>query len=153
MPKATPPWFSGTHSQLHFHDVESLAEAAKLKATAPMRNHVTEILKFGESCLAAHTTVRPTTLLVHCYAGASRSTAAAFALACQALGKGEEAAALDYVIRLRPQAFPNALIVKWADELLGLNGEMVKALAPLRASFSQAVDDWIASRRRGEEAD
>lgn len=150
-PKATPAWFKGIHVQLHFHDVESNAEARTLRAQEPTRDHVAEILQFGQRCLVSRDSSHPITLLVHCYAGASRSTAAAYALACQALGKGEEAAALEYVLRLRPEAFPNLLIVKHADELLTLGGNMVKALAPLRKSFSQAVDVWMARRRRDEQ--
>lgn len=145
-PKTSPAWFTGIHVQLHFHDVESLAEATRLRATAPTSDQVAEILRFGQQCLATCAASRPTSLLVHCYAGASRSTAAAYALASQALGKGEEVAALEYVLRLRPEAFPNLLIVKHADQLLGLEGSMVRALAPLRKSFSRAVDEWIAKQ-------
>jgi len=150
-PKETPSWFKGIHVQLHFHDVESASEARTLRATQPNLEHVAEILRFGRRCLDNTDSTRPATLLVHCYAGASRSTAAAYALACQALGKGEEASALEYVIRLRPEAFPNLLIVKHADELLALGGNMLRVLAPLRKNFSQIVGEWIASRNRNEQ--
>lgn len=145
VPKATPVWFAGHHIQLHFHDVESLREANSVRAQIPTREHVAEILKMGERCLA-HEGPSPARLLVHCYAGASRSPAAAYALICQALKDTKASEALEFVLRLRPEAFPNALVVRLADELLGRNREMLRALAPLRATFNQLVDEWIASR-------
>jgi predicted protein tyrosine phosphatase len=71
-------------------------------------------------------------------------------LACQALGHGREREALDYVLRLRPQAVPNAFVVNLADQLLAAEGRLVKATAPLRASLRQQLDDWIASNPRKE---
>ncbi len=65
-------------------------------------------------------------LLIHCYAGVSRSTAAALiALALNADGRELEAAQ-----RLRqaaPHAQPNARIVALADRLLGRDGRLVAA--------------------------
>lgn len=148
-PKGTPRWFKGIHRQLHFHDVESIQEARVLQAVAPSETHVATILEFGEECLGAsrRTSVH---LLVHCFAGASRSTAACYALAAQVLGRGHTAAALQLVLTLQPEAFPNSLIVRHADKLLGFDGELVSGLAPLRKELSQAVDDWFR-RRQGNE--
>ena len=65
-------------------------------------------------------------LLIHCYAGVSRSTAAALiALALNADGRELEAAR-----RLRqaaPHAQPNSRIVALADRLLGRGGRLVAA--------------------------
>ena len=149
-PKGTPAWFRGVHEQLYFHDVESDAEARSLRATAPSRDKIERVLKFGRTCLVQSSAARPVTLLVHCYAGASRSPAVAYALACQALGPGREREALDYVLRLRPQAVPNAFVVNLADQLLVAEGRLVKATAPLRANLRQQLDDWIASNPRKE---
>ncbi len=67
-------------------------------------------------------------LLIHCYAGVSRSTAAAFAtLAALCPGTGEA----ELANRLRsasPSATPNARIVALADLALGRAGRMVGAI-------------------------
>ena len=149
-PKATPAWFKGNHLQLQFHDVESPREAEAVRAQVPTHEHVVEILRMGERCLALPAEAR-VRLLVHCYAGASRSPAAAYALICQALKQAKAEEALRLVLQRRPEAFPNALVVRHADSLLGRKGEMLRALAPLRARFNQLVDDWIAHRKQDED--
>jgi predicted protein tyrosine phosphatase len=150
-PKTTPSWFKGSHRQLHFHDVESSREAEALRATAPTEAHVTSVLALGEECLQ---TSRATSvhLLVHCFAGASRSTAACYALAAQVLGRGHAAEALQLVLKLQPEAFPNSLIVRHADKLLGFDGELVAALKPLRSGFNRAVTDWFQQSQKDRES-
>ncbi len=140
-PKETPVWFKGVHWQIQFHDVESLSEAREFGSTAPTREQVAEVLRYGEECLKASRT-GAVHLLVHCFAGASRSTAACYALVAQAVGAGKAKQALQFVVQLRPEAFPNLLVVKHADHLLGRGGELLRALAPMRQDFSEAVDDW-----------
>jgi len=142
-PKETPSWFSGVHQQLHFHDIENLQQAAELKRTAPTTAHVASILKLGTECLGI-SQLRPTHLLVHCQAGTSRSTAASFALLSQIFGAGCATEAINHIVQLRPRAFPNFLIVKYADQLLGRGGELVMALGPLRITFDQKIDEWVA---------
>jgi predicted protein tyrosine phosphatase len=70
-------------------------------------------------------------LLIHCYAGVSRSTAAAFITACALTPAIDEA---DLAWRLReasPTATPNAALVAAADVLLGRDGRMVSAVAAI----------------------
>jgi predicted protein tyrosine phosphatase len=150
-PKDTPAWFKGVHWQIQFHDVESLAEAHTMNAVAATREQVAEILQFGEECLRASRRT-PVHLLVHCYAGASRSPAACYALAAQALGPGRAADALEYVIRIREEAVPNLLVVQLADDLLQRNGEMIRALAPMRHALDCAVEEWLVEMERAKHA-
>jgi len=147
-PKATPDWFRGIHRQLHFHDVDSVQEARALRATAPTEDQVSSILEFGDECRKA-SQAGPVHLLVHCYAGASRSPAACYALAAQVLGRGHAADALQLVLGLEPDAFPNRLVVSHADKLLQFGGELIQGLKPLRKQFDEAVDDWIKERNPG----
>ena len=67
-------------------------------------------------------------LLIHCYAGVSRSTAAAYAAFCGlSPGLGED----DIALRLRaasPTATPNPRFVALADTALGRGGRMVAAI-------------------------
>ena len=70
-------------------------------------------------------------MLVQCWAGVSRSTAAAYVVACALEGEGREA---DVARRLReaaPFATPNPLIVALADAQLGREGRMVEAVAAI----------------------
>ncbi len=145
--KSTPVWFSGPHVQLHLHDLDTAHDATTLNSVLPTKEHVREILRIGAECLDAATKSEGANgvhLLVHCYAGISRSTAAAYAIATQAMGVEHAAEALAFVLRTRPEAYPNQLMVRHADRLLGGEGKLIAALQPLREQFSQAVEDWIA---------
>ncbi|MDC7786823.1 protein-tyrosine phosphatase family protein [Rhodoplanes sp. TEM] len=72
-------------------------------------------------------------LVVHCYAGISRSTAAAFTAACTIHPDRDELAIARALRTASPTACPNRLIVSLADRLLGRDGRMiaaVEAIAP-----------------------
>lgn len=71
---------------------------------------------------------RSAPLVIHCYAGISRSTAAAFIAAC-ALDETRSEAAIAHEIRRRsPTATPNSLMVRIADRLLARRGRMIEAV-------------------------
>ena len=80
---------------------------------------VQEILNFAKSA--------PLPILVHCRAGISRSTAIAYAILCQMFGPGMEDECMKRLAEIRPQAFPNELIVTIADKVLKRRGEMLRA--------------------------
>ncbi|MBK9083522.1 MAG: protein tyrosine phosphatase [Rhizobiales bacterium] len=89
----------------------------------PGQDHVDTLLAF----VGAWDRAQP--LIIHCYAGVSRSTAAAFISAC-ALRPDLDEAALAAAIRARsPTATPNSRLVAVADGLLGREGRMVAAVA------------------------
>ncbi len=70
-------------------------------------------------------------LLVHCALGISRSTAAAFVLACAA-GPDRPEREIAHALRAAcPCATPNALMVALADRQLGRDGRMVDAVAAI----------------------
>lgn len=70
-------------------------------------------------------------LLIHCFAGVSRSTAAAFIAAC-ALSPGRSEDAIAKAIRAAsPTATPNARLVEVADAILGRSGRMSDAVAAI----------------------
>ena len=77
-------------------------------------------------------------LLVHCWAGISRSTATAFIALCM-LNEDRPETALAQAIRdSAPHAQPNRLIVALADDLLGREGRMldaVEAMGPGRPAW------------------
>ena len=67
-------------------------------------------------------------LLIHCWAGVSRSTAAAFIAAC-ALRPHRDEAEIALAVRANsPTATPNARLVAIADAMLGRDGRMVAAV-------------------------
>jgi predicted protein tyrosine phosphatase len=108
--------------ELRFHDI--IDEQQRMIAPEP--DDVALLLRFGRDLLAepppqAH-------LLVHCHAGVSRSTAAMALLLAQARPDRPATEALDEVVRIRPQAWPNLRIIEIGDTLLGRNGEMVAAV-------------------------
>ena len=88
----------------------------------PGDEHVAELLRFVRGWPRA----KP--MVVHCYAGISRSTASAFVTAC-ALNPGRnERAIAQELRRLSPTACPNIRIVTIADRLLGRQGRLVDAV-------------------------
>lgn len=67
-------------------------------------------------------------IVVHCFAGISRSTAAAFITLC-ALRPERDEAELARGLRLAsPSATPNIRLVGFADRLLGRDGRMIAAI-------------------------
>ena len=88
----------------------------------PAETHVLHLLDFARAWN------RRAPLLIHCYAGVSRSTAAAFIAAC-ALKPEQDEAELAQLIRQRsPTATPNAKLVEIADQILNRNGRMSAAI-------------------------
>ena len=67
------------------------------------------------------------TVLIHCEAGVSRSTATALIMYAYWLGPGREDEAMERVIAQRPFAIPNRRMVALADRLLGLDGRLLQA--------------------------
>jgi predicted protein tyrosine phosphatase len=89
---------------------------------APSDQHIEKVLNFVRSW------DRRAPMVVHCYAGISRSTASAFAAAC-ALNPHRDESEIARQIRDRsPIAAPNRLIVSLADKALGRDGRMLRAL-------------------------
>ena len=108
---------------LHFHD--TLQPGPDL--VLPTIENVETILGFGRG-LIADSERHHIHLLVHCHAGISRSTAAMAILLAQAGPKGVEDRVFGQIQELRPQAWPNSLMIGLADELLGRKGRFLAAL-------------------------
>ena len=70
-------------------------------------------------------------LLIHCYAGVSRSTASAFIAACALAPNREEAEIARALRRASPTATPNPRFVALADAALGRSGRMREAIASI----------------------
>jgi len=110
-------------------DVESRLEALQRERMMPGSRCIAPTETMVERALAfAKVLPDDARLLIHCGQGISRSTAMAFAIMCQASPDLPERKVFQKVIELRPQASPNALIVKYADSLLARRGRMTKAI-------------------------
>jgi predicted protein tyrosine phosphatase len=95
----------------------------------PCVEHLEAILRFGEDWDAS----RP--LLVHCWAGVSRSTAAAFIIACARNPQVPELHVAQSMREASPTAYPNRLMIALADDMLGRDGRMLAARETMGASF------------------
>jgi len=112
---------TGRHLRLLMHDID--AEQAGF--TAPNASHVADFIDFVRSW------DHRTPMVIHCYAGISRSTAAAFIAQCALNPAVPE---LTIARRLRTasaSATPNRRFVSLADAALGRSGRMVQAAADI----------------------
>ncbi|MBP0617286.1 tyrosine phosphatase family protein [Jiella mangrovi] len=106
------------HLFLGFNDIAEPMDGF----TAPSTDHLDQLLDFGKGWS------REQPLAIHCWAGISRSTAAAYILAL-AINPDLDEAALAKELRHRaPSATPNPRLVALADERLGRGGRMVEAI-------------------------
>jgi predicted protein tyrosine phosphatase len=107
------------HLRLGVHDIAAPVEGL----THPDARLVETILDFGRSWDDA-----AAPLLIHCWAGISRSTATAFAIACERNPHADELAIARAMRRASPHAFPNRRIIALADDILDRRGRMLEAV-------------------------
>jgi predicted protein tyrosine phosphatase len=144
----------GAHRRttLHFHDVIDPGPGL----TLPTKEHVAEILAFGAGLAAELKADAERHLLVHCHMGISRSTAAMISLLAQIDPQESDDRLFERVRRIRPQAWPNSLMIGYADDLLGREGRLVAALR--RHYGTQLRErpqfvDWMRRLARDRELD
>ena len=103
--------------RLRLHDISSPLDGYIM----PDQEHIADLLSFVRRW------DRRAPMVVHCYAGISRSTASAFASVC-ALNPGRDEQSIALALRrASPTATPNIRIVSLADRL-GRDGRMVAAI-------------------------
>ncbi len=90
--------------------------------TLPAEEHVERLIDFVGRW------DRATPMVVHCYAGISRSSAGAYVAACAVNPKRNEQEIAWEIRRASRTAQPNAAIVSIADRLLKRQGRMVRAV-------------------------
>ncbi len=106
------------HLWLRLHDISAPLDGY----IVPDEQHVADLLNFVRGW------DRRAPLVMHCYAGISRSTASAFASVC-ALSPHRDERSIARALRLAsPTATPNIRIVSLADRLLGRDGRMTSAI-------------------------
>lgn len=118
----TPPGLAPErHLKLGVNDIADPMEGLIL----PDESVVTRLLAFGSDW----DETQP--MLVHCWAGISRSTASAFVLACERSPDAEEFQIAMAMRQAAAHASPNRRIVALADDILGRRGRMVDAVAAM----------------------
>jgi predicted protein tyrosine phosphatase len=116
------------HLRISVHDVIEPADGI----VCPDHTHISDLLAFARDWN------RTSPFLVHCWAGISRSTAAAYILLCDLHGAGHEARIANALRFHVPYAQPNRLMIRHADHLLARNGRMIVAIEAMRP----AVPAW-----------
>ncbi len=106
------------HLKLTFHDIVEPADGL----TAPASDHVETLIDF----LKARQGEDP--MLIHCWAGISRSTASAFTAMCLYNPQADERRLAQQLRSLSHVATPNRRIVAFADDIMGRQGRMVDAI-------------------------
>lgn len=115
----TPPGIvAERHLRLDFADIIEPREGE----VAPAAHHVEDILAFTKGW------DRRQPMVVHCFAGISRSTAGAFIAACHLMPERDEAEIARRIRLLSPTAQPNARLIAFADTLMSRNGRMINAI-------------------------
>lgn len=126
------------HHKIHLHDIRE----ELLDHVAPNGEHVRGLIGFLEEW------PREDPLLVHCWAGISRSTATAYVAACLHNPQADEIEIAQALRAASPTAFPNTRIVDFADDILGRKGRMRKAIDSMGRGevAEEAVPFFIPAR-------
>lgn len=121
-PYDTFPVFDGMgpdlHLQVPIHDI--VDDVGDWRA--PDSSDAERVIRFVESW------DRAAPMLIHCWAGISRSTASAFITACVHNPDANEMQIARAIRDASPTASPNRRLIAHADALLGRNGRMTRAV-------------------------
>lgn len=124
--------------------------------TPPSRELVEEVLGLGRSLsedLARGDNVR---LLIHCHKGVSRSSAAMLSFLAQVYRDETPEALFNRLRAIRPQAWPNSVMIGFVDEFLGYDGALVEALCVHyghRLRANPRTGEWMSSNGRAREVE
>lgn len=77
----------------------------------PQEKHILQALSFADG-------IGEGSILIHCHAGISRSSAIALAVIAKRIGKGKEPQSIKILEQINPHARPNKSIVWLTDEIL-----------------------------------
>jgi predicted protein tyrosine phosphatase len=107
------------HLRLTFNDVA----VASPGLTAPGAHDMVKLLTFIRQW------ERTSPMLIHCWAGISRSTAAGYIATCLLQPERDEEELAWELRKASPSATPNPMLIILADEALGRDGRMRRAIA------------------------
>ena len=116
------------HLKVGVNDINASQEGL----VSPKEDHVASVLDHGRTWDVT------SPLLIHCWAGVSRSTASAFMIACQRNPDIAPARIANLIRSLSPTATPNRLLTSIADDMLTRGGTMVDAVD----AIARGADCW-----------
>lgn len=119
--EGVPETPQGIDPARHLHIEVDDVPASYAGDIEPTAAHVRAFLDFAEKWN------RQGAMFVHCYAGVSRSTAAALCILCH-YNPGRETAAAAALRQAAPHAKPNRQIIALADRVMGLDNRLVAAV-------------------------
>jgi predicted protein tyrosine phosphatase len=124
-PESEFPVFESVHSDKHlklsFNDIASATPGL----AAPQSQDLLKLLNF----IRAWEQTAP--LLIHCWAGVSRSTAAAYIATCLLQPQRGETELAEALREASPSATPNPMLIELADTTLARGGRMRRAIADI----------------------
>jgi predicted protein tyrosine phosphatase len=132
----------GEHERLllRFHDSEAGVD------DGPTGEHVRTMLEWIDRTLSRDGD--SSRVFIHCHAGASRSTAAAFLALVRQRGVDAADAAFAELLRLTNKPWPNRAIVQLADAALGARGRLLAPLDAYRSKHPLRLEAYIRLHHR-----
>jgi predicted protein tyrosine phosphatase len=126
------------HLRLSFDDIDLPQEGMQ----PPQPEHVEKLIRFVTDW------DREKPLLIHCWAGVSRSSASAFITACLHNPDADEFEIARMMRKASDTAKPNRRLIRFADEILQRDGRMIEAVAAMSPNqfTEEAVPFSIPSR-------
>ena len=127
---------TGKHLKLTFHDIIEPMEGFVAPEPADIETLVT-FLKAWDP--------RSTPMLIHCWAGISRSTASAFTAMCLHHPDTDELVLAKQLRSMSHVATPNRRIVAHADDILNRRGRMVDAVDAIgrgESAYEGVIFQW-----------
>jgi predicted protein tyrosine phosphatase len=118
MPPTPEGLVGGNHLKLSMNDIETHISGY----VAPSKTHIEQLVEF------VHRWDQTGPMIIHCWAGISRSTAAAFIALCALNPDICETQIARMMRKKSPTATPNNLLISWADQHLGRSGRMLSAI-------------------------
>jgi predicted protein tyrosine phosphatase len=108
------------------------------------RSATIEQVQEGLDFIATHRTTH--SMIIHCYAGACRSTAFGLAELVQRLGRDSEAKAVKELLEMRPFAAPNLRVIRLAEKVLGIRrNKILNAMCAnpkMVENLERAIERW-----------
>ena len=125
------------HIRFHIHDISE----PLVGYVPPGQEHIDQLIEFALDWGGRGP------IVVHCWAGISRSTAAAYTALCAINPGASEEMIARRLREASPTAYPNRLMIRLADAALGRQGRMVRAVESIGrgVSASEAVPFSLAA--------
>lgn len=133
-PGQRAPSFPAVLDHLHL-SLEDIARDSSNR-NGPTRFHLEQLRDFGNDAIFQTQEIT----LVCCRAGVSRSTAATLFLIAQRYGAQDLPKAVDWLNNHRPEADPNALMLRLGDQVLGLAGSLDRAGRVIKARLRDRTE-------------